>query len=149
VHGYNSIDKGWFFFVFLKFELQEKLYKKKKKKGINVYKIMSHCKNLKESKNLKLMFLFLKWLIIWNYLWVNFSVLSPRPIFPFIYMIASFVHLYFGWNFPHIYLGLVYFQKILQNRNSSTFVCIWQILFNYGLIRLKRFISSIPTKLCN
>jgi hypothetical protein len=30
-------------------------------------------------------------------------------------------------------LGLVYFQNFLQNRNSSTFVCIWQILFNYGL----------------
>jgi len=31
----------------------------------------------------------------------------------------------------------------------STFVCIWQILFNYRVTRLKRFVSSIPTKLCN
>jgi len=37
------------------------------------------------------------------------------------------------------YLILVYFQFFLQNRNSSTFVCIWQILSNYRLItRLKR-----------
>ena len=40
-------------------------------------------------------------------------------------------------------------QKNLQNRNSSTFVCIWQILSNHELTRLKRFVSSIPTKLCN
>ena len=42
--------------------------------------------------------------------------------------------------------GLVYFQKILQNRNSSTFVCIWQILSNYGLTRLQK-ICQIKTKL--
>ena len=40
-------------------------------------------------------------------------------------------------------------KKILQNRYCSTFICLWQILSNYGLTRLKRFISSIPTKLCN
>jgi hypothetical protein len=44
------------------------------------------------------------------------------------------------------YLDIVYFQNFLQNRNSSIFVCIWQILSNYGLIRVKRFVSSIPTK---
>jgi len=37
----------------------------------------------------------------------------------------------------------------LQNRNSSTFVCIWQILSNHVLTRLKRFISQITDKLCN
>ena len=31
----------------------------------------------------------------------------------------------------------------------STFVFIWQILFNHGVIRLKRFISQISDKLCN
>ena len=46
-------------------------------------------------------------------------------------------------------LGLVYFQKILQNRNSGTFVYIWQILSNYRLTRLKRFVSSIPIKMCS
>jgi len=46
-------------------------------------------------------------------------------------------------------LGLVYFQNILQNRNSSSFVCIWQILSNYRLTRLKKFVLSISTKLCN
>jgi len=46
--------------------------------------------------------------------------------------------------------GLVYLQFFfLQNRNSSSFVCIWQILFNYGLTRFKRIVSSISTKLCN
>ena len=53
------------------------------------------------------------------------------------------------WQSSNGHLGLVYFQIFLQNRNSSTFVCIWQILSNYGLTRLKRFVSSIPTKLCN
>jgi len=40
-------------------------------------------------------------------------------------------------------------QKNLQNMNSNTFICIWQILSNYKLTRLKRFVLSIPTKLCN
>ena len=47
------------------------------------------------------------------------------------------------------YIGLVYFPKILQNMNSTTFVCIWQILSNHVLTRLKRFVSLISTKLCN
>ena len=31
----------------------------------------------------------------------------------------------------------------------STFVFIWQLVFNHGLIRLKTFVSQFPTKLCN
>jgi hypothetical protein len=31
----------------------------------------------------------------------------------------------------------------------SAFVCIWQILSNYGLTRLKRFVSWCTIKLCN
>ena len=37
--------------------------------------------------------------------------------------------------------------KKIQNKYCSIFVCIWQILFNYGLTRLKRFISQIKDKL--
>jgi hypothetical protein len=37
----------------------------------------------------------------------------------------------------------------LQNGTIAFFVVIWQILFNHGLIRLKRFVSSISSKLCN
>jgi len=39
--------------------------------------------------------------------------------------------------------------NFFQNKNSTTFVCIWQILSKHVLIRLKRFVSSILTKLCN
>jgi len=34
-------------------------------------------------------------------------------------------------------------------RYCSIFVCIWQILFNYVLTRLKRFVSQFTSKLCN
>jgi hypothetical protein len=37
----------------------------------------------------------------------------------------------------------------LQNGYGSFFVVIWQILSNHGLIRLKRFVSSISSKLYN
>jgi hypothetical protein len=37
----------------------------------------------------------------------------------------------------------------LQNGTVALFVVIWQILSNYGLIRLKRFVSSISSKLYN
>jgi len=48
-----------------------------------------------------------------------------------------------------MFRGFVYFQNFLQNMNSDTFVCIWQILSNHGLTGVKRFVSSISTKLCN
>ena len=53
------------------------------------------------------------------------------------------------WKLAITYQGLVYFQKILQNMNNSTFVCIWQILSNHRLTRLKRFVSQITRKLYN
>ena len=34
-------------------------------------------------------------------------------------------------------------------RYCSTFVCLWQILSNYGLTRIKRFVSRFPAKLCS
>jgi hypothetical protein len=40
-------------------------------------------------------------------------------------------------------------QIFLQNSTVAIFVVIWQILFNHGLIRLKSFVSSISSKLCN
>jgi len=43
-------------------------------------------------------------------------------------------------------VGAKFFCK---NKNNTIFVCIWQILSNYVLTRLKRSISSIPTKMCN
>jgi hypothetical protein len=45
--------------------------------------------------------------------------------------------------------GTVWMPKFLAKRYSSVFVVIWQILSNHGLIRLKRFVSSISSKLCN
>jgi hypothetical protein len=46
-------------------------------------------------------------------------------------------------------LGLVQLQIFLQNDHVARFVVIWQLVSNHGLIRLKRFISSISSKLCN
>jgi hypothetical protein len=40
-------------------------------------------------------------------------------------------------------------QKILQNDTVTSFVVIWQLVSNHGVIRLKRFVSSISSKLCN
>jgi len=40
-------------------------------------------------------------------------------------------------------------QKFLQNRNSNTFICIWQILSNHGLTRFKIFVLQITDKPCN
>jgi hypothetical protein len=40
-------------------------------------------------------------------------------------------------------------SKKWQNDTVAIFVVIWQIVSNYGLIRLKRFILSISSKLCN
>jgi hypothetical protein len=40
-------------------------------------------------------------------------------------------------------------KKNLQNDIVTLFVVIWQILSNHDLIRLKRFVSSISSKLCN
>jgi hypothetical protein len=37
----------------------------------------------------------------------------------------------------------------LQNDTVANFVVIWQLVFNHDLIRLKRFVSSISSKLCN
>jgi len=37
----------------------------------------------------------------------------------------------------------------LQNGHCRIFFCIWQILSNYGLTRLKRFVSQITGKLYN
>ena len=46
-------------------------------------------------------------------------------------------------------LGLVQFQNFWQNGHCSIFVVIWQIVSNHSLIRLKRFVSWISSKLCN
>jgi hypothetical protein len=46
-------------------------------------------------------------------------------------------------------LGTVWMPKFLSKCYCSVFVVIWQILSNHGLIRLKRFVSSISSKLCN
>jgi hypothetical protein len=43
-------------------------------------------------------------------------------------------------------LDVIFF---LQNGHRIFFVVIWQILSNHGIIRLKRFVSSILSKLCN
>jgi hypothetical protein len=40
-------------------------------------------------------------------------------------------------------------SKFLAKCNCSIFVVIWQLVSNHGLIRLKRFVSSISSKLCN
>jgi hypothetical protein len=50
---------------------------------------------------------------------------------------------------PNLNLGLVQLQFFLQNNPVARFVVIWQLVSNYGLIRLKRFVSSISSKLCN
>jgi hypothetical protein len=70
--------------------------------------------------------------------------------------IIGFVH---GWILRHAlactvlpclcHVGPVRLPKFLAKRYCSVFVVIWQILFNHGLIRLKRFVSSISSKLCN
>jgi hypothetical protein len=39
--------------------------------------------------------------------------------------------------------------KFLAKCNCSTFVVSWELVSNHGLIRLKRFVSSISSKLCN
>jgi hypothetical protein len=39
--------------------------------------------------------------------------------------------------------------NFFNSKYCSTFVCIWQLVSNYGLIRLKRFISWFTTKLYN
>jgi hypothetical protein len=46
-------------------------------------------------------------------------------------------------------LGPVQFQIFLQNDTVVIFVVIWQLVFNHCLIRLKKFVSSISSKLCN
>ena len=40
-------------------------------------------------------------------------------------------------------------MKIFGFGYCSIFVCIWYLVSNYGLIRLKRFILSFTAKLCN
>ena len=40
-------------------------------------------------------------------------------------------------------------MKIFRFGYCSTFVVIWQLIFNYELIRFKRFISSFTVELCN
>jgi len=52
-------------------------------------------------------------------------------------------------SFPFFFSWPCLVQKNLQNWHCSIFVCIWQKLSNYGLTRLKIFVSSISTKLCN
>ena len=46
-------------------------------------------------------------------------------------------------------MSLCGFQNFLENWHCSIFACIWQILSNHRLTRLKKFILSIPAKLCN
>jgi hypothetical protein len=46
-------------------------------------------------------------------------------------------------------LGLVYTWKNFKFRYCSTFVCLWQIISNHKLIRIKRFISRFTGKLYN
>ena len=45
--------------------------------------------------------------------------------------------------------GCIYLVNFFGFGYYITFVCIWQLVSNYRLIRLKRFISSFTTKLCN
>jgi hypothetical protein len=52
------------------------------------------------------------------------------------------------WNSIR-WLGLVQLQIFLQNDPVARFVVIRQLVSNHGLIRLKRFVSSISSKLCN
>ena len=40
-------------------------------------------------------------------------------------------------------------REIWEFGYCSTFVFIWQLVFNHWLIRLKTFVSRFPTKLCN
>ena len=46
-------------------------------------------------------------------------------------------------------LRLCLVRKFWKIGYCSTFVFIWQLLFNHRLIRLKTFVSRFPTKLCN
>ena len=46
------------------------------------------------------------------------------------------------------YRGPVYFVKFFRFCNRSTFVCIWQLLSNYELIRFESFVSRFLTQLC-
>ena len=41
------------------------------------------------------------------------------------------------------------FWKLKSFRHCSTFVCLWQILSNHGLTRIKRFVSWFTAKLYN
>jgi hypothetical protein len=45
--------------------------------------------------------------------------------------------------------GLLDAKKIWQNRHCSVFVVIWQLVSNHSLIRIKRFVSWISSKLYN
>ena len=46
-------------------------------------------------------------------------------------------------------IARVQLPEIWNFGQCSTFVFIWQLVFNHGLIRLKTFVSQFPTKLCN
>jgi hypothetical protein len=50
---------------------------------------------------------------------------------------------------PHLILGCVQLAKIGWKVTVASFVVIWQNLFNHGLIRLKRFVSTFTDKLYN
>ena len=45
--------------------------------------------------------------------------------------------------------GLCLVREFWKFDYCSTFVFIWQLVFNHGLIRLKTFVSQFPTKLYN
>ena len=45
--------------------------------------------------------------------------------------------------------GVFSSRKVCEKIIIARFDFIWQLLSNHGVIRLKRFVSSFTTKLCN
>ena len=61
-------------------------------------------------------------------------------------LISCYVHVHLNYG-PELLYFFSFFETI--NYAAICYLCSKKILSNHGLIRLKKFISQIPDKLCN
>ena len=73
---------------------------------------------------------------IWGLSWIQWDTSSVVFLEKTIFQLCHFKGLFRWWIF-------------LQNDIVAVFVVIWQLVSNHSLIRFKRFVSWISSKLCN
>jgi len=82
--------------------------------------------------------------------YVQFPWLHDQSAEP-ILSIALISHQEFrmAWNPESTAKGVFSSRKVCEKIVVARFGFIWQLLSNYGVISLKKFVSSFTTKLCN